>query len=264
MYWILNDWLIEVAPRWRINEPALFVGAEIMGAYFEQNPSLPRKRLQLLGMVALTVASKIIQEHSPEVEDMVYMTNYAYTEDEVRSFEQELLPFASKAWTGWGPVHFLAHYVEELRLSQRDFTGALMCLECSVLVYKLRRHAPSLLAAAACLCARLLFMCSDLGMDSITSLEACSGPSQQLSSLCGRASKKINEVAAEICRVVAKLEAGFVVRTRGSADGTVVDSLWRKYSAVSRQDEAPIFPLSSSVNFKEMEEVLSKAVVTGG
>jgi hypothetical protein len=189
---ILNNWLVEVAWKYKIAEPALFFSVEIADAYLLKDPDLPRSRYQLLGVVALMVATKIVSADAPEPADMSYVTDNAYTVEEVKSFEQQLFPTAVEIWTGWGPFHFLAHYVAELGLSAKHFHAAAMCLERTLVSYELSRHSPSLLAAAACLCAAQLL--KESGGEELST--DCKG--HKLSHLCGRDIQRLQAVAEEV------------------------------------------------------------------
>lgn len=57
---------------------------------FQIHP-VPRNRLQLVGVTSMLVASKYEEMYAPEVADFVYITDNAYTKQEIRNMENLIL-----------------------------------------------------------------------------------------------------------------------------------------------------------------------------
>lgn len=72
-----------------------------------QNHPVPRKRLQLVGVTALLIASKYEEILAPDVADVVYITDNAYTCDEVREMEMMILRGLNFDLGRPLPIHFL-------------------------------------------------------------------------------------------------------------------------------------------------------------
>lgn len=82
-----------------------------MGLTFQililQTHSVSRKRLQLVGVTALLLASKYEEMFSPDVADFVYITDNAYTGAEVREMEMTILKELNFDLGRPLPLHFL-------------------------------------------------------------------------------------------------------------------------------------------------------------
>lgn len=72
-----------------------------------QTHSVSRKRLQLVGVTALLLASKYEEMFSPDVADFVYITDNAYTGAEVREMEMTILKELNFDLGRPLPLHFL-------------------------------------------------------------------------------------------------------------------------------------------------------------
>lgn len=72
-----------------------------------QNHPVPRKRLQLVGVTALLLASKYEEMFSPDVADFVYITDNAYTSNEIREMEIVILQELNFNLGRPLPIHFL-------------------------------------------------------------------------------------------------------------------------------------------------------------
>lgn len=84
---------------------------DILGLTFQirilQTHSVSRKRLQLVGVTALLLASKYEEMFSPDVADFVYITDNAYTGAEVREMEMTILKELNFDLGRPLPLHFL-------------------------------------------------------------------------------------------------------------------------------------------------------------
>uniref|UniRef100_A0A8C6CSD4 Cyclin-like domain-containing protein n=1 Tax=Moschus moschiferus TaxID=68415 RepID=A0A8C6CSD4_MOSMO len=75
---ILVDWLVQVHSKFRLLQETLYTCVAIMDRYLQAQPVSPKK-FQLVGIMALLLASKYEEMFSPNIEDFVYITNNAYT-----------------------------------------------------------------------------------------------------------------------------------------------------------------------------------------
>lgn len=72
-----------------------------------QSYPVPRKKLQLVGVTALLVASKYEEILSPDIADFVYITDNAYTSNEIREMEMIILKELNFDLGRPLPIHFL-------------------------------------------------------------------------------------------------------------------------------------------------------------
>ncbi|KAG5209463.1 hypothetical protein MJG53_007776 [Ovis ammon polii x Ovis aries] len=80
---ILVDWLVQVHSKFRLLQETLYMCVAIMDRYAQAQPVSPKKLL-LVGIMALLLASKYEEMFSPNIEDFVYITNNAYTSSQIR------------------------------------------------------------------------------------------------------------------------------------------------------------------------------------
>ena len=56
-----------------------------------QGKTVPRAKLQLVGVSAMFLVSKIEEIYAPSISDFVYITDNAYTESEIRQMELKII-----------------------------------------------------------------------------------------------------------------------------------------------------------------------------
>ena len=83
---ILVDWIIEVHLKFKLLPETLFITVSLIDRYLEQT-QIKRTNLQLVGVTAMLIASKYEEIYAPEVRDFVYITDNAYTKDEILLME---------------------------------------------------------------------------------------------------------------------------------------------------------------------------------
>ena len=66
-----------------------------------------RNKLQLVGVSAMFIASKVEEMYAPEINDFVYITDNAYTAGEIRKMELRILNTLGFNFSRPLPLHFL-------------------------------------------------------------------------------------------------------------------------------------------------------------
>lgn len=84
---ILIDWLIEVHLKFKLLPETLFLTINLIDRYLEKQ-IIPRTKLQLIGVTSMLISSKYEEIYAPEVRDFVYITDKAYTKEEILAMEQ--------------------------------------------------------------------------------------------------------------------------------------------------------------------------------
>ena len=87
---ILIDWLVEVHHKFKLAEETLFLTVNIIDRYLEKT-QITREKLQLLGVGSMLVACKYEEIYPPEIKDFVFITDSAYTAEEVIDMENKVL-----------------------------------------------------------------------------------------------------------------------------------------------------------------------------
>ena len=81
---ILVDWLVEVHLKFKLVPETLYLTVNLIDRYLERR-EVTRPKLQLVGVTALLIASKYEEIYPPELRDLVYICDRAYTRNEVRN-----------------------------------------------------------------------------------------------------------------------------------------------------------------------------------
>ncbi|XP_056355827.1 G2/mitotic-specific cyclin-B2 [Oenanthe melanoleuca] len=153
---ILVDWLVQVHSRFRLLQETLYMCVAIMDRFLQSYP-IPRKKLQLVGVTALLVASKYEEILCPDVADFVYITDNAYTSNEIREMEMIILKELNFDLGRPLPIHFLRRASKAGEADAKQHTLAKYLMELTLIDYDMVHHRPSEIAAAAlCLSQKVL------------------------------------------------------------------------------------------------------------
>ncbi|XP_057240522.1 G2/mitotic-specific cyclin-B2 [Malurus melanocephalus] len=153
---ILVDWLVQVHSRFHLLQETLYMCVAIIDRFLQSHP-VPRKKLQLVGVTALLVASKYEEILSPDVADFVYITDNAYTSNEIREMEIIILKELNFDLGRPLPIHFLRRASKAGEADAKQHTLAKYLMELTLIDYDMVHHRPSEIAAAAlCLSQKIL------------------------------------------------------------------------------------------------------------
>ena len=87
---VLIDWLIDVHHKFQFKEETLFMTILIIDRYCTIRQIL-RVNLQLLGITAMMIACKHEEIDLPKIEDFIYITDNAYTKNDIVKLENNIL-----------------------------------------------------------------------------------------------------------------------------------------------------------------------------
>ncbi|KAL3651957.1 putative cyclin-A3-1 [Castilleja foliolosa] len=87
---VLVDWLVEVAEEYKLLSDTLYLTVSYIDRFLSTNV-ISRKKLQLLGVSSMLIASKYEEISPPHVEDFCYITDNTYTKEEVVKMEADVL-----------------------------------------------------------------------------------------------------------------------------------------------------------------------------
>jgi len=147
---ILVDWLVDVHKKYKLRPETLFIAISLVDRFLERRATA-RRHLQLVGVTALLLASKFEEMYPPQVKDFVYVTDKAYSEDEVMNMEVSMLTVLDFRICRPTAIHFLYRFqlVNGCTEAHRDLVQYL--LELTLVDYRMVKYKPSHLAAAAIL-----------------------------------------------------------------------------------------------------------------
>lgn len=151
---ILVDWLVEVHLKFKMALETLFITVQLIDRYLEKR-QVRRSRLQLVGVSALLVASKYEEIFPPEIQELVYITDKAYTKKDILEMESDIIETLDYQFCVPTTHTFLCRF---LKAAHADRTMVQLCcylVERSLQEYSLVKFLPSQIAAAAVLIARV-------------------------------------------------------------------------------------------------------------
>jgi len=226
---ILVDWLVDVHKKYKLRAETLFQAISLVDRFLERKRQTQRRQLQLVGVTALLIAAKFEELHPPQINDFVYVTDKAYTREEVIRMEVVMLSVLEFQVCRPNAAHFLERYsqVNGCTGAHRDLAQYL--LELTLVDYKMIRYAPSHLASGALLLSNKL-----LRRQPVWSPVAVkhTNLTEQMLKGCAR----------EICALLEAAEASTLQAVRKKYSNP-------KYHAVAKlsfMENAPGFPLCSS------------------
>jgi len=154
---VLVDWLVEVQLQFKLLQETLFLTVDLIDRYLAVKGSLiSRSQLQLVGVSAMFLAAKIEEVYAPACSDFVYITDNAYTEQEIKQTEIKIL--YALEFDLFQPVslHFLRRFSKAGDVDVVQHSLAKYALEAGLLEYSLVPVPGSTLAAAALLLSLLV------------------------------------------------------------------------------------------------------------
>ncbi|CDS40638.1 G2:mitotic specific cyclin B3 [Echinococcus multilocularis] len=110
----LADWMVEIQESFALSSSSLHLAWGLLYAFFDSAGRIQRTEVQLYASVAFVVACKLEELDSPEIEDFVYLTNNAYSHEQLVIAEQELLTSIDFKLHRPNPFFFLRYFYRVL------------------------------------------------------------------------------------------------------------------------------------------------------
>lgn len=147
---ILIDWLVDVHFKYDLHPQTLHIAVHLIDRHLEKALSLPRQKLQLVGVTALFIASKYEEIYPPEAGDYVKITDNAYTKEELFAMEIDMLMSVGYRVTFPTAYQFIKRFIKASRTcDDRVEHYAHFIIDRALQEYKLIKYAPSRIASAA-------------------------------------------------------------------------------------------------------------------
>mmetsp|Transcript_35285 Transcript_35285/g.77252 ORF Transcript_35285/g.77252 Transcript_35285/m.77252 type:complete len:428 (+) Transcript_35285:77-1360(+) len=211
---ILVDWLVEVHSKFKLSPSTLFATVQLIDRYLGVAKSIPRARLQLVGVTCLLIAAKFEEIYPPQIDDLVYITDLAYKRSDITVMEIAILNGLGFEVPVATPHFFLMRYVKLAACLQLHSHTAQFLMELTLTDYAMIRHRPSLVACAVLYLSNRIFKTSP------------SWPSL-LQSTTGYEEAEVKPVAKEICCILQQSEQSSLKAVRKKF-------AHQKFSSVSR------------------------------
>ncbi len=145
---ILIDWLIDVHLKFKLVPETLYLTVNLIDRYLS-HCAIPRQKLQLVGVSSMLIACKYEEIYPPEVKDFEYVTDKAYSREEILDMEGKMLHCFNFNLTMTSSYRFLERFARVCRFDERSFNLARYLLELALIEFKMIKYVPSNLACSA-------------------------------------------------------------------------------------------------------------------
>jgi len=147
---VLVDWLVDVQQQFQLLPETLYLTISIIDRFMaRKGDKVSRGQLQLVGVSAMFLASKIEEIYAPEIGDFVYITDDAYSKAELRSMELNILKTLNFELGDPLSINFLRRFSKAGDVDVTQHALAKYILESILLDYSLVSLPPSLSAAVS-------------------------------------------------------------------------------------------------------------------
>lgn len=152
---ILTDWLVEVHRKFDLMPESLYLTINIVDRYLSVR-TVPRRELQLVGISAMLIACKYEEIWPPEVNDLIAISDSAYSREQILAMEKAILGQLGWYLTVPTPYVFLVRYTKASVPTDNEMENMVFFLtELGFIHYSvIMTNNPSKLAASAVYAAR--------------------------------------------------------------------------------------------------------------
>jgi len=169
---ILVDWLVDVHIRFKLLPETLFLTVNIIDRYLEKE-QISKDKLQLVGVTAALISSKYEEIYPPEVKDFVYITDNAYTKEDILKMEQKMLHTLDFNLNVPSSNRFLQRFAKLWGSSKKTVFLAQYLLELSLVEAGMLKYLPSIQASSALYVAHKLMNGLEKWGDKMAALTKC-------------------------------------------------------------------------------------------
>jgi len=145
---ILVDWLVEVHLKFKLQPETLYLTVNLIDRFLERR-AVSRTKLQLVGCTAMLIAAKYEEIYAPEVRDFVYISDQAYTRDQILAMESIMLNTLGFYVTVPTALRFGERLCRVAKVSPETENLVRYLMELTMQDSKFLRFRPSEIAAAA-------------------------------------------------------------------------------------------------------------------
>ena len=145
---ILIDWLVEVHLKFKLMPQTLYLTVNLLDRFLERKV-VSRQKLQLVGCTAMLLASKYEEIYAPEVRDFVYISDRAFSRNDLLHMESIMLNVLHFNLTVPSSFMFLQRFSKIGQASTKTMQLASYYTERVCQEYSMLKYLPSTIAAAS-------------------------------------------------------------------------------------------------------------------
>ncbi|XP_066530430.1 G1/S-specific cyclin-E2-like [Hoplias malabaricus] len=121
---VLLDWLMEVCEAYFLHRQTFYLAQDFFDRFMLTQENMEKERLQLIGITALFIASKIEEIYPPKIMELAYVTDGACLEEEILQMELIMLKALNWDLVPETVVSWMKLYIQ--MASVYDFTNLLV------------------------------------------------------------------------------------------------------------------------------------------
>uniref|UniRef100_A0A182QB00 Uncharacterized protein n=1 Tax=Anopheles farauti TaxID=69004 RepID=A0A182QB00_9DIPT len=140
---ILIDWINEVHHQFKLEIDTYHMTVSLIDRYLQKVKSVPKKKLQLVGVTAMFVASKYEELFPPEIHDFVFITDDTYQKYQILEMEKEMVKVLDFQLGKPLPTHFLRRFSKAAKASDVNHVLAKYLIELASVDYSTAHYKPS-------------------------------------------------------------------------------------------------------------------------
>jgi len=145
---ILIDWLVDVHLKFKLIPETFYLTVNLIDRFLGTF-AINRQKLQLVGVAAMLIASKYEEIYPPEVKDFEYVTDRAYSREDILDMEGKIIASLNFNLTTPSSYRFLERYAKVAGFDEKAFNLARYLLELATVEYKMVKYLPSNIACSA-------------------------------------------------------------------------------------------------------------------
>ncbi|XP_010534163.1 PREDICTED: cyclin-B2-4-like isoform X2 [Tarenaya hassleriana] len=145
---ILIDWLIEVHYKFELMEETLYLTVNLIDRFLAAQ-EIVRKKLQLVGVTAMLLACKYEEVSVPVVDDLILISDKAYTRTEVLDMEKLMVTTLQFNFCLPTPYVFMRRFLKAAQSDKKLELLSFFIIELCLVEYEMLKYPPSQLAASA-------------------------------------------------------------------------------------------------------------------
>jgi len=134
----LIDWLLQVHLRYHMLPETLWIAVNIVDRFLSQR-TVSLVKLQLVGVIAMFIASKYEEILAPSVEEFVFMTENGYTKEEILKGEWIVLQTLEFNVSHYCSPYSLSKFLAEVTLIDHRFLRVKPSMIAAIGMYTARR-----------------------------------------------------------------------------------------------------------------------------
>jgi G2/mitotic-specific cyclin 1/2 len=155
---ILVDWLVEVQWKLKLLPETLFLSLNLIDRFLSKR-AVSMVKLQLVGLTATMIASKVEEVLCPSVANFIYLSDNAYDAAELLKAERYMLHVLNYELSYPSPLTFLRRCSKAESYDVRTRTLGKYFMETALLDESFVACSPSMLAAMSIFLARHMLNC---------------------------------------------------------------------------------------------------------